>query len=327
VSSERRSSSLTLPYLSWAAICLIWGTTYLAIRISLETLPPALSAGLRWLVAGVVLAGVLVARGRRLPARSAWPGLALIGFLFIVLGNGLVVWAEQWVPSGLTAVLLATSPFWMVGIEATLRDGERPRGRTWLGLAVGFAGIVLLVWPDLAEAGAVGSGFLAGVVALQAACVAWSVGSSVERRQHAEEHTLGGAALEMIFGGMVLTAVGTAAGEWPRVAFTVRSGLAFGYLVVVGSIVAYSAYIHTLKHLPISTISLSSYINPIIAVVLGTLVANEAFGPRSVAASALVLVGVAVVHPGGPGDRREAHGRAAAANPAPMTCPEDGART
>jgi drug/metabolite transporter (DMT)-like permease len=329
VSSARPSATPALAYVSWAAICLIWGTTYLAIRISLETLPPALSAGLRWLAGGAVLAGLIVARGGRLPARSAWPGLVLIGLLFIVLGNGLVVWAEQWVPSGLAAVLLATSPFWMVGIEATLCDGERPHGRTWAGLAMGFVGIVLLVWPDLTAAGDVGSTFLWGVLGLQAACLAWSIGSSVERRRHVDEHTLGGAALEMIFGGLVLAAIGTAAGEWPRVAFTARSGLAFGYLVVFGSIVAYSAYIHTLKHLPISTISLSSYINPIIAVVLGALVANEAFGPRSLAASAFVLLGVAVVGPGGGGARRaEPDGAPGPAVPPPaIASQEDGART
>jgi drug/metabolite transporter (DMT)-like permease len=282
------------------AICLIWGTTYLGIRICLETMPPGLMGGLRWLAAGTVLAGIEFARGHRLPPLSAWGRLAVIGLLFIVGGNGLVVWAEQWVPSGLTAVLLATSPFWMVGIEAVLRDGERPHGWTWLGLGIGFMGIVLLVWPDLVAGGA-GRGFLAGVVGLQVACATWALGSSYERRRGSEgEHTLGGAAVEMLTGGLVLALMGTAAGEWQRIGLTVRSGLAFAYLVLVGSVVGYSAYIFTLKHLRVSTISLYSYINPIIAVVLGVVVVGEPFGVRSLVASAIVLAGVAVVRATGP---------------------------
>ncbi len=304
--SNRRPSAPSPPaaaYVAWAAICLIWGTTYLGIRISLETLPPGLMGGLRWLAAGTVLAAIEFARGHRLPRFSAWPGLAVIGLLFIVGGNGLVVWAEQWVPSGLTAVLLATSPFWMVGIEALLPRGERPRGWTWLGLAIGFQGIVLLVWPDLTASGAAGSHFLEGVVGLQLACVTWSLGSAYERRRGSEgEHTLGGAAVEMLIGGLVLTVIGTCAGEWHRAGVSVRSGAAFAYLVLVGSVVGYSAYIFTLKHLPVSTISLYSYINPIIAVVLGVALAGEPFGVRSLVASAIVLAGVAVVRATAPNE-------------------------
>jgi drug/metabolite transporter (DMT)-like permease len=285
-----------MAYAAWVAICLIWGTTYLGIRICLETMPPGLMGGLRWLAAGIVLIGIELARGHRLPPPRAWRGLAIIGFLFIVGGNGFVVWAEQWVPSGLTAVLLATSPFWMVGLEALLPHGERPHGWTWLGLAIGFLGIVLLVWPDLAAGGEVGSGFLAGVVGLQLACLTWSLGSAYERRRGAEgEHTLGGAAVEMLVGGLVLTLIGTGAGEWQRLGISWRSGAAFAYLVFVGSIVGYSAYIFTLKHLPVSTISLYSYINPIIAVILGVMLAGESFGMRSLVASGIVLAGVAVV--------------------------------
>jgi drug/metabolite transporter (DMT)-like permease len=302
----RRSSASAPPalaYAAWVAICLIWGTTYLGIRICLETMPPWLMAGLRWFSAGAVLALIELGRGHRLPRRPSWTGLAIIGVLFIVGGNGLVVWAEQWVPSGLTAVLLATSPFWMVGLEALLPSGERPHAWTWLGLAIGFAGIVVLVWPDFATGGSMSAAFLAGVVGLQLACVTWSMGSAYERRRGtADEHTLGGAALEMTFGGAVLILIGTAAGEWPHLAFSVRSATAFAYLVLIGSVVGYSAYIFTLKHLAISTISLSSYINPIIAVVLGVLVAGERFGPRSLVASAVVLAGVAVVRSTAPNE-------------------------
>jgi drug/metabolite transporter (DMT)-like permease len=297
ISSE--SSAAAPPataYVAWVAICLIWGTTYLGIRICLETMPPGLMGGLRWLAAGVVLVVIELARGHRLPPPAAWGRLAVIGLLFIVGGNGLVVWAEQWVPSGLTAVLLATSPFWMVGIEAFLPRGERPHGATWAGLGIGFVGIVLLVWPDLTAGGEVGRNFLAGVVGLQLACVTWSIGSSYERRRGTDgEHTLGGAAVEMLVGGLVLTLIGSGAGEWQRIGLSVRTAAAFGYLVCVGSVMGYSAYIFTLKHLPVSTISLYSYINPVIAVILGVLLAGEPFGLRSAVASGVVLLGVAVV--------------------------------
>lgn len=285
-----------LAYAAWVAICLIWGTTYLGIRVCLETMPPGLMGGLRWLAAGGVLVAVEVARGHTLPPLRAWRRLAVIGLLFIVGGNGLVVWAEQWVPSGLTAVLLATSPFWMVGIEALLPKGERPHGWTWAGLGIGFLGIVLLVWPDLTAGGEAGRGFLGGVLGLQLACITWSAGSSYERRRGSDgEHALGGAAVEMLSGGLVLTAIGTGAGEWQHISVSVRSGGAFAYLVLVGSVVGYSAYLFALKHLRVSTISLYSYINPIIAVLLGMMLAGEPFGVRSVIASAVVLAGVAVV--------------------------------
>lgn len=288
-------SVIARAYLSWVTICLVWGTTYLAIRVCLETLPPGLAGGLRWLIAGSLLVAGHLVRRRPLPRPADWPGLLFLGVLFIVSGNGLVVWAEQWVPSGLTAVLLATTPFWMVGIELLLPKGERPRARTWAGLFVGFVGIVLLVWPELSAGGASGAGFLFGVLALQAACITWSIGSAYTRSRHQDQAALGGAALQMIFGGLILTAIGSLAGEWPRVAFSPRSAAAFGYLVIVGSIVAYTAYLYTLKHLPVSTISLYSYINPIIAVVLGTLLLGEPFGIRTAAAAAIVLLGVALV--------------------------------
>jgi len=199
------------------------------------------------------------------------------------------------VPSGLTAVLLATSPFWMVGLEQLLPRGERPTARTWVGLFVGFAGIVLLVWPELTAGGAEGTSFLFGVLALQLACLTWSAGSAYSRWRHREHAALGGAAVQMIVGGVVLTVIGSLAGEWPRVSFSARSATAFAYLVLIGSIVAYSAYIYTLKHLPVSTISLYSYINPVIAMVLGSVVLAEPLGLRTAVASAVVLAGVALV--------------------------------
>ena len=186
-----------LAWIAWIAVCLIWGTTYLGIRISLETMPPMLMAGLRWTFAGGLLAAYMTARGERLPRPSAWGHAVLLGFLMLVLGNGGVVWAEMFVPSGLAAVIVASSPFWMAGVEALRADGERMTRRTAVGLTLGFLGIVVLIWPELAQ-GPGGRGFVFGVVALQIACLGWSIGSSYSKRHGRSENVFMATAAQML---------------------------------------------------------------------------------------------------------------------------------
>jgi drug/metabolite transporter (DMT)-like permease len=285
-------------YGAWLAVCLIWGTTYLGIRISLETIPPLLMAAMRWIAAGGLLIVLLALRGERLPARREWPSLGLLGILLLGFGNGAVVWAEQTVPSGLTAVLVATSPFWMVGIDALMPDGEAITLRRVLGLVVGFGGIVMLVWPEIRFDGT-GGGFLGGVFAAQIACVGWAVGSSYARhrgRGHASgENVLATAAFEMLFGGIALLVASLALHETARLTFTPRTASALLYLIFVGAIAGFSAYAYALKHLPVATVSLYAYVNPVIAVVLGTLVLKEPFSVRMIGAALVVFVGIALV--------------------------------
>lgn len=282
-------------YLAWVSVSLIWGTTYLAIRIALESIPPALVGGLRWTVAGAVLTLLLRVRGERLPARANWGGLALLGALMIGLGNGGVIWAEQWVPSGIAAVIVGATPFWMTGLEALIPGGERISRRVILGLLIGFGGILLLVWPDLTIGGAPGRQFAAGVAALQVACLGWAAGSLYSRRHAREENALAASGLQMIFGGLMMLGLATVRGEWSQLAFTSRALAAEVYLTIAGSVGAYSAYLYALKHLPVSTVSLTAYVSPVIAVVLGALLLGEPFGPRVIAASATVFLGIAVV--------------------------------
>jgi drug/metabolite transporter (DMT)-like permease len=286
---------LRAAYLAWLVVCLVWGTTYLAIRIALETIPPALVGAIRFTLAGLVLLAILRARGERLPDRGSWKRLALIGILLIGVGNGGVIWAEQWVPSSFAALLIAATPFWMVGTEAFFGGGERVTARILVGLTIGFFGVALLVWPDLMQGGAVGARFMAGVISVQIACLGWSAGSSYSKRHSRTDNALMEAAVQMLCGGIAMLLLGTSLGEWSRLSFSWRSGAAEAYLLVVGSIVAYPAYMYALKHLPISTVSLYAYINPIIAVVLGTLLLDEPFGPRVIVAAALVFLGIAVV--------------------------------
>ena len=295
MTSSSSPRQLRLAYLSWIAVCLIWGTTYLGIRISLESIPPALMGGLRWTFAGTLLAGYVLARGETLPPPSRWGSIALLGFLLLGLGNGGVVFAEQWVPSGLAAVMVATSPFWMSGVEAALPDGERLGRKTILGLLIGFAGILVLVWPDLTIDSGGDRRFLAGVIALQIAALGWALGSSYSKRRAQKDHILGTTALQMLAGGLIMVAAGTVGGEWPRLFFTTRTTVSLLYLSTLGAIGGFVAYTYALRHLPVSFVSLYAYINPVIAVALGVALLGEPFDGRMATAAALVFAGVAVV--------------------------------
>jgi drug/metabolite transporter (DMT)-like permease len=289
--SERRA------YLAWLVVCLVWGTTYLAIRIALESLPPLLMAGFRWIVAGAILIGVFALRRERLPQPASWLSLFVRGVLLIGFGNGAVVWAEQTVSSGLTSVLVAIVPFWLVGVEALHKDGESIAPRQWLGLTIGFAGIVLLIWPQLGL-DVNGRAFAAGIIATQLACAGWAVGSAYARRTRrpAEvEPPRTAPAYEMFFGGVVLLACGFAAGEKPSAMITVRSAAALVYLIVFGSLLAFSAYRYAIQHLPMATVSLYAYVNTVLAMVLGALILNEHFGWRIAAGAAVVLLGIGLV--------------------------------
>ena len=286
---------MTVAYVAFATVCIVWGTTYLAISVALETVPVLLLAGLRWMTAGVVMSALMLATGRGLPSPGAWGPLLFLGFMMNVVGNGLVVYAQQYVPSGLTAVLIATTPFWTALLERALPGGERFPVRALAGLSLGFSGIVTLVWPQLTDGGASGRAFVGGVIAIQLACIGWVIGTS-----YAKRHPFGGdpfrsTALQMVFSGTMLLTAATAHGDWQQVSFTWTTGAALLYLAIAGSLVAYSAYVYAIQHLPLSFVSLYAYINPIIAVTLGTLLLGEPLTTRVLVASGLVLAGTAVV--------------------------------
>jgi len=287
------SPSTSRAYAAWIVVCLVWGTTYLGIRIALQTIPPMTMGALRWITAGALILAILRLRGERLPARQTWSALSVLGILFIAFGNGAVVWAEQTIPSGLTAVLVAAVPFWMVGVERFMPNPDPLTLRRIVGLLIGFAGIVLLVWPEL-EMGA-GRSFIIGVVATQVACLGWAIGSSYSRRRGQEENVLAAAGMQMIFGGLCMLLAAILFGEAARLSFTPVTSGALAYLIVFGSIGGFSAYVYALKHLPVATVSLYAYVNPVIAVLLGTAVLQEPLSPRLALAAAVVLVGMALV--------------------------------
>lgn len=293
-----------LAVLAWAIVSIVWGTTYLGIKVALETVPPFLVGGIRYTVAGVLLAGLLLALGRPLPPVQRWPRFLLLGFLMFGLGNGGIVWAELRIPTGIVAVLVALTPFWMVGVEALIPGGDRPNRRHLTGLALGFVGILLLVGPSIIGDGVLGWGTVTGLIALQIAAAGWSMGSAYARRHVRDTEPLASAAMQMLGGAVVMLAMGTVAGEWSAFTLNARTVSALLYLAIAGSLVAFAAYVYALEHLPVTFMSLYAYINPLIAVALGTLVLGEPFDLRMGVGIGIVLAGVAVVTAGGSGEGR-----------------------
>ena len=282
-------------YGAWAAVCFFWGTTYLAIRVGLETMTPMLFAGLRFLVAGGVLFFVMGRqRNARLPRGREWLNLGFVGLMLLGVGNGAVVWAEQWVPSGMAALLVATSPFWAAALERMQKGGERVGLRGMVGMAVGFAGLALMVGPQLFGEEVNGK-YLLGVIMIQVACFFWQAGSVYTKRRPTGVSPLMASAVQMLWAGAALTLLGTVMGEWGGMRFGARSVGAFVYLVVFGSIVAYSAYMYAIQKLPLPFVSTYSYVNPLVALVLGWLVLSEPLGWREGVSALVILLGVALV--------------------------------
>jgi drug/metabolite transporter (DMT)-like permease len=284
-----------LAWIAWGTICIVWGTTYVAIKIALQTIPPFLMGGLRYIAAGLLLGALAAIRGYRLPPAGQWGSLAVLGFLMLLLGNGGVAWGSQYLPSGLVAVLVGMSPFWMTGVDALMRGGKQLFARQWVGLLVGFAGITTLVWPDITASGASGRNFAFGVIALQLACAGWAVGSGYTRRHVTAGHIFGAAAVQMATGGVFMLIAGTFLGEWSRISFNTTTATAFVYLVILGSVIGFAAYSYALQHLDIAIVSLYTYINPVIAVALGTIVLGEPFHTRMAVAAAIIATGILIV--------------------------------
>jgi len=281
---------------AFAVVCIVWGTTYLAIRIGVETIPPVLLTATRYVVAGLVMTGVCLARGARLPRdRRTLANLALVGFLMVGVGNLAVVWAEQWVPSGMAALLVATAPFWMAIVEMLRPEGERLDVQRGIGMLVGFGGVALLVTPGSAGSGHFDSHFIIGALVIQVGAIGWQLGSVRGKYQIHGVPLLLSASLQMLFGGIITGIIGFAVGEGPRFVVTPRTFAALAYLTVFGSILAYSAYVYALAHIRTTNMSLYAYVNPVVAVILGWLILKEQLTWLSITAMCVILAGVALV--------------------------------
>ncbi|MCP2256919.1 EamA domain-containing membrane protein RarD [Streptoalloteichus tenebrarius] len=285
---------------AWAAlgvVYVVWGSTYLAIRFLVESAPPLLGASARFLVGGLVLALLVLLisgpRGMRM-TKAQFGTAALVGVLLPAVGNGLVTVAEQYVASGLAALLVACVPLYVVVLRLAL--GERPSAVTVVGVAVGLGGLAVLVLGGGGEAtGTHGSAWWAPWLVLLAA-FGWSVGSVATTRLPVPPNPFALSAVEMIVGGLVLAVSGWARGERIDVgAISTSSWLAFAYLALVGSVFAFSAYVYVLGVLPVSTVSTYAYVNPVIAVLLGVVVADERFDTRQLVGGLLVVLAVVLV--------------------------------
>lgn len=286
-------------YAAFAVVCVVWGTTYLGIAIALETIPPLLLTGVRFTAAGLIMLAIAKLRGDVIPTDGrTLASLAFVGFLMVGVGNLAVVWAEQWVPSGLAALFVATAPFWMAIVEAFRSGGERVDLRGGIGMLIGFAGVALLVTPGGSGA-AWNAMFLLGALAVQIGSLCWQLGSARGKYNLRHVPLMTSAALQMLFGGSIVGVVGLAIGEGPRFAVNGRTFAALAYLTIFGSILAYSAYVFALAHMRTTHSSLYAYVNPVVAVFLGWLILDEPLTVISIVAMVVILAGVAMVQSGG----------------------------
>ncbi len=283
-------------YSAWIAVCIIWGTTYLAIRIGVEHIPPMLFAGLRWIIAGVIFVSFLRLRGKKLPSKKDLIHISVVGISLIGIGNGLVVTGEQYIGSGLAALLITTVPFWVVGMEAFIPTGPKINIMILSGLLLGLTGVTLIFngnWSDLLD-----PSYLLGVICILGAVLAWSFGTVYSKYKKVSVHPLMSAAVQMLIAGTAQTILGSFLGEWSGISLHMDGVISFFYLVFIGSMFGYGSYIYAIEHLPLSLVSTYAYINPIIALFLGWLVLDEKLNLPIIIAAVVIIAGVIIVKQG-----------------------------
>ena len=277
---------------AFAALYVIWGSTYLGIRFAIETMPPFTMAGVRFVAAGAILYAWSRARGAVPATRPQWRTAVVVGACLLLGGNGGVTWAEQYVPSGVAALIVASTPMWMVLLDA-VRLRAWPRPAVIAGLALGLVGIWLLVGPSDLGSDPVDP---VGALAVGAAAFFWAVGSIYQRGAPKAEATLLNVGMQMLAGGALLLLAGVVLGERLVLAdVSAKSAGALAYLVFFGAIVGYSAYVWLLKVSTPAKASTYAYVNPIVAVLLGWALADEPLGPRVLSASVAVVAAVALI--------------------------------
>jgi drug/metabolite transporter (DMT)-like permease len=280
-------------YLALAAVCFFWGTTYLGIRMALESFSPVTLVCIRYIISGIILLAAAFFTKAHLPAGRELLFTALFGVIILGIGNGCLAFAELLIPSGMAAMFITTGPFWMVAMEALLPGGERLHLPTILGMLAGFAGTMLLVAPGVMSHG-MGGPVLRAFLILQLGCCAWSFGSIAQRRYQSRAHPVVSGAVQQLATGMIYLLPAIFVKSEP-VRWNARGVSALIYLIIFGSIVGYSAYIYALDQLPVSVVSLYNYVNPIVAVFLGWMIYREPVGWRELIAMAVIFSGVALV--------------------------------
>ena len=285
-------------WLALLALYIVWGSTYLGIKFAIETIPPFFHAGVRFLASGLILVIWQRSAGSPMPTRKQWISTGIIGTLLLLGGNGLVAWAEQTIPSGIAALIIASVPMFLVIGEAIRPNGVKPNWQGIVGLLIGFVGIFILVGPSEISGSAMKLNPL-GVVALLSACLFWATGSIYSKTADLPKSSLMNTGAQMLIGSISLFIVSGLSGElsgWNIADVSSRSIYGLLYLTFVGSLVGFASYGWLLQNAPISLVSTYAYVNPIVAVLLGVWLADEVLEPRIWLATAIIIGSVIFIN-------------------------------
>jgi drug/metabolite transporter (DMT)-like permease len=288
-----RSNPHFKAYLALVSVCFFWGTTYLGIRIALESFPPFALVSIRFLLSGAILLIAARSSGAVMPTGRDLRNACISGVLILGIGNGALVFAELRIPSGLAGLFITISPFWMVGLEALLPGGARLHWPTVFGMLIGLCGAALLVAPDILGS-SLDRNILLGFLILQIGMSSWALGSIFQKRQESRAHPIVTGAVHQLAAGLVALPLALLVPEH-AIVWNWRGAGAIAYLVVFGSIVGYSSYAFALDRLPVAVVSVYPYVNSIVAVTLGWLFYHEPFGATEAMAMLVIFVGVGVV--------------------------------
>lgn len=291
--SQSKNATTFSIVLAFASVYFFWGSTYTAIRIGAAEMPALLLSGVRFLVAGAILLAWCRWRGLRI----AYPGrtmlmLSVIALLLLGGGNVGLVFGEETVPSGLASLVFAVSPLYIALIEMFLPGGEPLPLRGWLGLFLGFAGLAALLWPSMDTALRSNRALLWGLAALFAGAFSWTVGSIVSRHAQLKVNTFVAAAWQMVIAGLLCTALGSVLGQWPQFHLNAASAGSLAYLVTGGSLLGYTAFIYLLEHVPVAKVASYTYVNPVVAVLLGIVLLRERHHASELSGMAAIVIAV-----------------------------------
>ncbi len=285
-------------WLALLALYIVWGSTYLGIKVAIETIPPFFHAGIRFLISGIILVVWQKSAGNSMPTRKQWVSTAIIGTLLLLGGNGLVAWAEQFIPSGIAALIIGSVPMFLVIAEALRPNGVKPTWQAIIGLLIGFVGIFILVGPsEISGSDTKLNPF--GVAALLSACLFWASGSIYSKTADLPKSSLMNTGAQMLMGSISLFIVSLLTGElngWDVTAVSSRSIYGLTYLILIGSLVGFASYGWLLQNAPISLVATYAYVNPIVAVFLGNWIGDEPLEPRIWVAAAIIIGSVMFIN-------------------------------
>jgi drug/metabolite transporter (DMT)-like permease len=286
-----------IAYLALAAVCVIWGTTYLALRIAVLHFPAFLFTALRMTTAGLLLLSfMLFIAKQKLPSKQAVLQQAIAGFFMISIGNGLVAWAEMHIPSGVAAIICSLMPVVVIMINVSLNKDERPTAPIIMGLALGLIGIIMIFGEHMSEFS--NSKYTLGIVATFGAVIGWASGSIWIKKKNLDSNPFVNAGLQLFFGGLFLFPVSLGFDDLSNITWTPEAAYAMLYLIIFGSLVAYASYSYALRKLPMTIVSMYAYVNPLVAVLLGWLVLDEKLNLKIILAFILTVAGIYIVNRG-----------------------------